>query len=94
VIEVYPAANLKLHNLPHKQYKKSAQVQQRQLILDGLKMLRIYINNDLSEKALENSDKLDAVVCVLAAKRFLDRAAFGPTEDDVALAKKEGWIWV
>jgi hypothetical protein len=38
------------------------------------------------------ADALDAVVCLLAAKDFLDGAAIRPT--DLAMAQREGWIWI
>jgi hypothetical protein len=39
-----------------------------------------------------DSNALDSVVCVLAAKDFLDDTTFQP--ESLELAKKEGWIWV
>lgn len=41
---------------------------------------------------MNDSNALDSVVCVLAAKDFLEGTALKPKE--IGLAKKEGWIWV
>ena len=41
---------------------------------------------------LEDADALDAMLCVLAGADFLAGKAYSPT--DLALAKKEGWIWI
>jgi hypothetical protein len=38
-----------------------------------------------------NADTLDAAVCVLAAKDFLEGRACQPV--DLDLAVREGWIW-
>ena len=38
-----------------------------------------------------NAEVLDAVVCLLAARDFLDGRAMEPV--DASLALQEGWIW-
>jgi len=43
---------------------------------------------------IDDDDVLDAVVCVLAGCHFINDESVGPaTEEDRALAEKEGWIW-
>ncbi len=44
------------------------------------------------EAVLGNADMLDAVVCILAGRDFLEGWAFKPR--DQAMARTEGWIWV
>jgi hypothetical protein len=41
---------------------------------------------------LLDPDALDAMICVLAGADFLAGKAYPPT--DLALAQKEGWIWI
>lgn len=89
-IEVYPAATLGMHALPSRTYKKPDQVVEREVIIEGLSKI-IELPDDMSA-ARQNADALDAVVCLLAVKDFLDGASEAPK--DLELAKKEGWIWV
>ena len=39
-------------------------------------------------------DVLHAVLCLLAGVDFLSREAVAPEPERVALARREGWIWV
>ncbi len=77
-------------SLPSRIYKKPDQVAERDAIIKGLSQI-IELPKDLSSMR-QSADALDAVVCLLAVKDFLDGAAVGPK--DLELAKKEGWIWV
>lgn len=43
------------------------------------------------ELILSNADALDAVVCLWAARDFLEGRAMQPV--DAELARAEGWIW-
>jgi hypothetical protein len=89
-IEVYPAATLSAHGLPSRRYKKADDVAARRQIIEGLAREMSFAGNfPLIES---EPDALDAVVCLLAAKDFLDGKAIGPT--DLALAQQEGWIWI
>jgi hypothetical protein len=89
-IEVYPAATLCMHALPSRNYKKPDQVAEREVIIKGLARI-IELPEDQSLMR-QSADALDAVVCLLAVKDFLDGAAASPKEPE--LAKREGWIWV
>jgi hypothetical protein len=78
------------HHVRSKNYKKSDQSPARFEILQALRQ-------ELDFKGefrllTENADALDAVVCLLAAKDFLEGRALPP--EDSALAVREGWIWV
>lgn len=89
-IEVYPAATLIAHGIRASGYKAPIQISQREEILIALKS---EIDVDASCVGMEASaDMLDAVVCMLAAKDFLQGRASPPT--DLTLAQQEGWIWV
>lgn len=46
----------------------------------------------IESAAAENADLLDAIVCLVAAKDFLDGQTLAPS--DLNRAQREGWIWV
>ncbi|MBM3493821.1 MAG: DUF429 domain-containing protein [Armatimonadetes bacterium] len=88
-IEVYPAATLSAHGIRSAGYKKREHMAERREILDALRT-RLSLPDDIG--LLESdADALDAVVCLLAAKDFVEGQAVSP--DDAKLAEQEGWIW-
>lgn len=89
-IEVYPAGTLLAHGLPATGYKKTEQRAVRATILDRLGEL-LQLPAD-PERLLSDANRLDAVVCILAAVDFMQGRALPPANP--ASAKKEGWIWV
>lgn len=89
VIEVYPAATLTAHGIRATGYKKPAQTERRDAIAAQLRT-KLTLPDDTSALSA-NGDALDAVVCLLAAKDFLDGRAMGPI--DGRTASQEGWIW-
>lgn len=88
-IEVYPAATLVAHAYRSIGYKKPSQIAERREVVASVSTA-IEIG-DHRAWLEESADVLDAAVCVLGAKDFLDERAWPPT--DFALAKQEGWIW-
>lgn len=88
-IEVYPAATLAVRSITTTGYKPPAARNERQLIVEHLERHEIHLANPAP--VLANADVLDAVICLLAARDFLLGEA--PPPDDIALARKEGWIW-
>jgi predicted RNase H-like nuclease len=88
-VEVYPAATLHVHGLRSTGYKKPQQVNERGEIVAALAGV-LTLPADTSPLT-RNADALDAVVCLLAAKDFLDGRAMEPVDAD--LAHQEGWIW-
>ena len=88
-IEVYPAATLVAHGFRSSGYKKPKQVNKREEITSRLAGV-LTLPADTSQMT-RNADVLDAVVCLLAAKDFLDGRAMEPV--DASLALQEGWIW-
>jgi len=56
------------------------------------KLARLLTLPGNQERLEGKTDVLDAAVCVQAGCDFLRGRAIAPT--DLALAKKEGWIWV
>ena len=94
-IEVYPAATLKGYNLQFRKYKKPEETTTRHFIMNGLIKEGMVIPEDVRQTLLTSSDALDAAVCVLAGKDFLNDKARPPEEpSEREAATKEGWIWV
>ena len=89
-IEVYPAGTLRASHMQSSGYKRPDQIEVRQQMLTWLAN-EAELPEDLS-LPLEDADALDAMLCVLAGADFLAGKAYSPT--DLALAKKEGWIWI
>lgn len=92
IIEVYPSATLKAYQTIASGYKgdlPEEKAKRKQIIQD----LASYIPNvgNLLH-ADSRADMLDAVVCLLAAKDFLEGTVYLP--ENITIAKKEGWIWV
>jgi hypothetical protein len=89
-IEVYPAATLSAHGFRSTGYKKPESRAAREEIMSQL--THVLTPPADKSKMLNSADALDAVVCLLAAKDFLDGSAMAP--EDLDLAHREGWIWV
>ncbi len=89
-IEVYPAGTLKASHVQSSAYKRPDQRETRHQLLDWL-ATEAELPKDLS-LPLEDADALDAMLCVLAGADFLAGRAYPPI--DLALAQKEGWIWI
>jgi predicted nuclease with RNAse H fold len=88
-IEVYPAATLLAHGLRSNGYKAAPQISQRRELVG---QLRSKLKFPTETPILEgNADALDALVCLLAAKDFLEDRAMPPSNQLVA--EQEGWIW-
>lgn len=90
-IEVYPAATLHVRDIPNKGYKGKEDSEQRVIILNKLSQY-MAIDTNNKDVCISDANALDAVICLLAAADFLQGKCIQP--DDMALAKKEGWIWV
>jgi len=88
-IEVYPAATLLAYGWPASGYKKPDQHLVRRTIIDGLLS---HLTFSTIEPLLVSADALDAALCVLSGKDFLEETSYQP--GDQGLAQKEGWIWV
>ena len=88
-IEVYPAATLIAHRYRSDGYKKTDQLAERRHMVTQLSS---DMSIDRTLGSLEaDPNGLDAAVCVLAAKDFLDGRALPPP--DRGMAEREGWIW-
>ena len=93
-IEVYPAATLKSHGLPHKGYKEAKDSKHRAIREEIAKGLPgVEIPDNYLETVLDSADGLDAVVCLIAAADFLRGDASVPPDNKFDVARREGWIW-
>lgn len=89
LIEVYPAATLKQHGLPHRGYKRPDAGKIRAEVAS---QLSASINLEEHSAALVGSDHiLDAALCVLAGLDFLEGRCVDPPRD--GNWQQEGWIW-
>lgn len=90
-IEVYPAATLVVLRIKAGDYrKKDASIRRFELIDELEKHLGVVIPQ---RKMLEeNSDAVDAVICVLAGYDFILGNCLPP--DNNGVVRKEGWIWL
>jgi predicted RNase H-like nuclease len=89
-IEVYPAATLIVHGMQMRGYKlKDGHDARKQIIRKLGKQIDLPAETALLE---DSADALDAVVCLLAGVDFLRGEVYPPR--DLALVRKEGWIWV
>ena len=93
VAEVYPAASLKRWGLPHRQYKREGNRRARQDLVAALRRRVPWL--DLGEHAAlceDSDDALDAVVAALTARAAALGRCAPPPEQEVARARREGWI--
>ena len=90
-IEVFPAATLLARGLYKAGYKADT-ASGRKARTDMLKRLAQEIEIDVThDLMIEDSDQLDALLCVLAGADFARGQCIEP--DNLKLAKKEGFIW-
>jgi predicted nuclease with RNAse H fold len=90
VIEVYPAATLKMHGHRSTGYKHPEQVNERREIAAALEPTIIGI----AERSERGADEFDACLCLLAALDFLDGECVAPQPAELDVAQREGWIWL
>jgi len=91
VAEVYPAASLKIWELPFRGYKGGANLQQLGHLVDALKLTVPWLDLGEHEGLCRRSDDaFDAVVCALLAKAVKAGATIPAPNTELALT--EGWI--
>lgn len=95
ICEVYPAAALKVWELPHRGYKKAAGTEIRENIVDALEKLYPQLDwNGHRGICVDSDDVLDAVISALVAREAADGRTWAPAGEDLELAASEGWIHV
>jgi hypothetical protein len=94
VIEVYPAATLRMHGLPWRRYKPAAALDLRDSLIEGwsAQLIPPAEHSPARQAMRAQADVLDAAHCVLAGVDFIHGQAMPPPRlsDDLAV---EGWIW-
>ncbi|GAA1638108.1 DUF429 domain-containing protein [Nonomuraea maheshkhaliensis] len=89
-VEVYPAATLRLWNLPHQSYKRPTELN---VLVDRLKRAAPWLDLAGHEALCRTSaDATDAVICALAARAAALGLATTPPPEHSETAAAEGWI--
>jgi predicted nuclease with RNAse H fold len=96
VVEVYPAASLRVWQLEPGQYKQRAGTQQLGLLVDQVKGAAPWLDfGDTDAMCRTRHDAFDAVIAALAARAVAVNLALRPrTAEEAAAASREGWTAV
>ncbi|MFG3441962.1 DUF429 domain-containing protein [Nonomuraea sp. NPDC047897] len=93
VVEVYPAAALKGWGLPHRGYKRAANLAALGRLVDRLLEAAPWLDPGGDERVVRASDDTaDAVVCALVARAAALGLVTAPAEEQAGVAATEGWI--
>ncbi|TDE58144.1 DUF429 domain-containing protein [Nonomuraea mesophila] len=93
VVEVYPAAALKLWGLPHRGYKRTANLAALGELVDRLKDAAPWLDlGDHEPLCRTSDDATDAVISAFAARASALGLATVPDGDHERAAATEGWI--
>lgn len=94
IVEVYPAAALRVWGLPHTSYKGKDQKPNLRHLVDGFREAAPWLNlGDHAGQCESSDDAFDAVVCAMVARAAVCRATIAPTHAaDRGAALREGWI--
>ncbi|MFM5905066.1 MAG: DUF429 domain-containing protein [Micrococcales bacterium] len=91
VVEVYPGAALRLWEFETKGYRQSAQI--RESLVAALLRKAPWLGlGDFAGLMIDSCDAFDAVVAALSARAVTVGQYLAPTEQDLPLAKIEGWV--
>ncbi|MBB5791358.1 DUF429 domain-containing protein [Jiangella mangrovi] len=95
VVEVYPAASLKVWGLRQRGYKGAAHRAERDQIVTELRAAAPWLDLGAHDEQCRASDHaLDAVVAALSARAAAIGLVTTPASDQAAAAAVEGWIAV
>jgi len=93
VVEVYPAASLKVWGLPWRGYKTTKNQAALGIVVDQLKQAAPWLDLGGHEELCRHSDHaLDAVVAALTARAAVRDQVCRPGERELPAARTEGWI--
>jgi predicted nuclease with RNAse H fold len=91
VVEVYPAGSLKIWGFDTAGYRATAGA--RSTLLDAISSKAPWIDfSEFREMMVDSCDAFDAVIASLAARAAAIGSATLPSDDDLAIARVEGWI--
>jgi predicted nuclease with RNAse H fold len=95
VVEVYPAASLRVWGLPDRGYKRTANLARLDDLVDRLTERARWLDLGPHEALCRRSDHaIDAVLAAITARCAAIGATAEPDPDQVDLARVEGWIAV
>ena len=93
VVEVYPAASLKLWGLSHRGYKRPRNLADLGHLVDELQAAAPWLDLGANESACRrHHDAADAVIAALTVRAAFRGLATTPDEEHVDTATAEGWI--
>jgi predicted nuclease with RNAse H fold len=95
LVEVYPAAALKLWGLPFTRYKLGKGAAVRRTLLDALRARTgdwLALDETACTTCLRSADALDALVAALVARASALGLCEAPPPEQLPLARREGWI--
>ncbi|GAA0953249.1 DUF429 domain-containing protein [Actinocorallia libanotica] len=93
VVEVYPAASLNRWGLPHRNYKRAANLDRLGNLVDALQAAAPWLDLDTCEEACRSSDDaLDAVIAALTARASALQMTTTAPPEQIDVARSEGWI--
>jgi len=95
ICEVYPAAALRSWGLAHRGYKGTRNKVPRAALVDALAARLPDLDWNGHRPLCESEDDaLDAVLAALIAREVAQGRAVPPREEELELARQEGWIWL
>ena len=95
-VEVYPRATLETLGVRSDGYKtgENAKPNREEVVRSLSSNDHVGLTVEMKNRMVESDDVLDAVVCVMAGRHFLDNECLSPLTEHTDKARKEGWIWV
>lgn len=93
IAETYPAGALRVWGLTHRGYKRAANVATLQTLVAEV-VARGGLFGDAAAACLQrcDDDDFDAFVCALVARAVVLGLTAGPSDDELPVARREGWI--
>jgi predicted nuclease with RNAse H fold len=93
IVEVYPAAGLNCWQLKHRGYKGSKRLTELGELVTSLSAAAPWLDLGPHEALCRRSDHaFDAVIAALLARAAACGKTTAPAPDDLAVARREGWI--
>ncbi len=94
VVEVYPAASLKLWGLPYRGYKGTANRPQREALLTALTKAAPWLDlGTYADLCARSDDAVDAVIAAMTSRAAaLSRTTVPADDTQREQARREGWI--
>lgn len=91
IVEVYPAGSLKFWGFDTAGYRASTDVRAR--LIDDISARAPWLSlSEFRDVLVESCDAFDSVIASLAARAAAIKAATLPADDDMDVARVEGWI--